>query len=146
MHDNESPNHAFTFLRTRFRTAPSTIIYDRACQLHTYCLNRDPAFFKNTTFFVDRFHWPNHKNCCQAYNINNFKKRDSLNTQVAEQRNSVLKPLQSFLCYVSEKNFHTFLRLYIWYNNNISLSQFTDHPQQYKQVFTTARRLIQQRC
>ena len=40
--------------------APSTVIYDFACSLHAYCLNRDPIFFKDTRFLVDRFHWGNH--------------------------------------------------------------------------------------
>lgn len=41
--------------------APKVVIYDNACNLHDYALNRDPGFFKNTKFFVDRFHWFNHK-------------------------------------------------------------------------------------
>ena len=39
-------------------------MYDNSCNLHDYCLNRDPGFFKNTKFFVDRFHWVNHKGLC----------------------------------------------------------------------------------
>ena len=40
--------------------APDCIIYDNSCNLQSYCLNRDPGFFKNTMFLVDRFHWKNH--------------------------------------------------------------------------------------
>lgn len=40
--------------------APETVIYDNACNLHNYALNRDPVFFKDTHFLVDRFHWDNH--------------------------------------------------------------------------------------
>lgn len=82
---NESPNTAFTILYTRFKkgtefrkcmpfictyhfylqihtsyTAPDIVIYDNACNLHSYCLNREPKFFEKTWFLVDRFHWPNH--------------------------------------------------------------------------------------
>lgn len=75
----ESPNVPFTIFRTRFHTgkdrsaisfdlrshfhsaAPQYIVYDNACGLHTYCLNRDPHFFKMTKILVDRFHWSNHK-------------------------------------------------------------------------------------
>ena len=39
--------------------APSVVIYDNACNLHSYCLNREPAFFKQSWMVVDRFHWPN---------------------------------------------------------------------------------------
>ncbi|XP_046862591.1 uncharacterized protein LOC124456100 isoform X2 [Xenia sp. Carnegie-2017] len=38
---------------------PELVIYDNACRLHEYCLNRDPAFFKKTKFVV-KFHWKNH--------------------------------------------------------------------------------------
>ena len=48
---------------TRFAfsfSGPKIIIYDNCCALHAYCLNRDPLFFKHTTFLIDRFHWRNH--------------------------------------------------------------------------------------
>ncbi|KAI8516532.1 hypothetical protein Bbelb_051130 [Branchiostoma belcheri] len=38
-----------------------TVIYDNSCNLHTYCLNRDPLLFKHTWFLMDRLHWKNHK-------------------------------------------------------------------------------------
>jgi hypothetical protein len=44
-----------------FILAPKIIVYDNACNLHSYCLNRDPLFFKETKFLVDRFHWKNHR-------------------------------------------------------------------------------------
>ena len=78
----ESPNVPFTLFKTRFSKgahiikhdtcvnlcmvydlfslAPSLVIYDNACSLHTYCLLRDPHRFKYTRFLVDRFHWSNH--------------------------------------------------------------------------------------
>jgi hypothetical protein len=43
-----------------FRLAPSVIVYDNACNLHTYSLNRDPIYFKHTRFLVDRLHWRDH--------------------------------------------------------------------------------------
>ena len=46
---------------SNFLTAPQVVIYDNACNLHNYCLNRDPGFFASTKFCVDRFHWVNHK-------------------------------------------------------------------------------------
>ena len=36
--------------------APQELFYDNACQLHEYCLNREPAFFMNTRFWHDLFH------------------------------------------------------------------------------------------
>ena len=43
-----------------FLLAPSVIVYDNACNLHTYCLNRHPTYFRNTRFLVDRLHWRDH--------------------------------------------------------------------------------------
>ena len=39
---------------------PAQVIYDNGCNLHNYCLNREPNFFKKTRFYVDKFHWRNH--------------------------------------------------------------------------------------
>ena len=33
--------------------APSIVVYDNACNLHQFCLNREPDFFKETRFLVD---------------------------------------------------------------------------------------------
>ena len=54
-----------------FFSAPKVIIYDNACSLHQYCLNRDPEFFKNTEFYIDRLHWDNHVG--NVYNPNRIK-------------------------------------------------------------------------
>ena len=48
-------NLSFLFL------ASEAIIYNKSCQLHKYCLDRDPTIFKERTFVVERFHWENHK-------------------------------------------------------------------------------------
>lgn len=45
MESNESPNVPFTIMRSRFKKAPKHVIYDNACKLQDYCLNRDPCFF-----------------------------------------------------------------------------------------------------
>ena len=39
---------------------PRIIVYDNACNLHSYSLNRDPVFFKNSQFLVDWLHWHDH--------------------------------------------------------------------------------------
>ena len=40
--------------------APKVVIYDHACGLDTYVRNRDPGFFKDTIFLVDRLHYKGH--------------------------------------------------------------------------------------
>ena len=39
---------------------PRLIVYDNSCNLHSYCLNQDPVFFKNSQFLVDQLHWQDH--------------------------------------------------------------------------------------
>ena len=56
MQSCESPSHPFNIFRQRFHAAPQVIVYDNACKLHQYCLNRGPQFFAKTLYVVDRFH------------------------------------------------------------------------------------------
>lgn len=44
-----------------FILASDVVIYDFACGLHNYCLNREAKFFQKTKFLIDRYHQPNHK-------------------------------------------------------------------------------------
>ncbi len=50
----ESPRTVFDTLMRRWPAAPTRLIYDNCCRLHIFCLNREPAFFQKTQFFVDR--------------------------------------------------------------------------------------------
>ncbi|CAB4029387.1 Hypothetical predicted protein [Paramuricea clavata] len=121
MRDHESPNIPFTILRTRFPKAPELVIYDNSCRLHEYCLNRDPAFFKNTKFVVDKFHWKNHSGCCEGYNMKLYPTLTVHNSQAAEQCNSAIKPLASMVSYMEYQNFLLFSKLYIWYRNMLRI-------------------------
>lgn len=114
---NESPNISFTLLLTRFKKAPSTVIYDNSCKLHTYCLNRYSDFFRGTWFLVDRLHWFNHRGCNDGYNINEYAQFSSLNSQAAEQCNSSLGKLKSMLSYMTNKIFHLHCKFYLWVLN-----------------------------
>ena len=51
--------------------APEVVIYDNACNLHQYCLNRDPVFFANTLMVVDGLHWDNHTGNIMVNGIKN---------------------------------------------------------------------------
>ncbi|GAQ86505.1 hypothetical protein KFL_002930020 [Klebsormidium nitens] len=55
----ESPRDPFTVLYTRLHRhhLPRYLIYDNACKLHAYCMRREPAFFADVRFLVDRFHF-----------------------------------------------------------------------------------------
>ena len=118
MTSHESPRHPFNIFRTRFNKAPRNIIYDNACQLHTYCLNREPEFFKNTVFHVDRFHWKCHVGCSEGYCLDQYKACQDvqqINSQINEQANSGLRRISPQLSYMTPINFmfHTGLFLAI---------------------------------
>ncbi|XP_065052628.1 uncharacterized protein LOC135681910 isoform X2 [Rhopilema esculentum] len=105
MEHQESPNIPYTVIRTRFPSAPDAIIYDNCCNLHQYCLNRDPSYFRTCKFLVDRFHWKNHTGCAESYDVSRYPRFEGINTQINEQRNSTLKVLKSQLSYMNKKNF-----------------------------------------
>jgi hypothetical protein len=52
----ESPRDAFAVLYTRKdrEDLPKYVVYDNACQLRNYCMRREPGFFADVTFVVDR--------------------------------------------------------------------------------------------
>ncbi|XP_066271346.1 uncharacterized protein [Branchiostoma lanceolatum] len=108
MLEPESPKYPFRILKSRFSTAPSVIIYDNACQLHSYCLNRDPGFFQNSRFFVDRLHFKNHKGCSKGYCLDMYKASFdilTINSQINEQANSGLRRIEGQLSYMNPRNF-----------------------------------------
>ena len=121
MENAESPNIPFTILKTRFESAPKVVIYDNACNLHAYCLNRDPCFFKATWFLVDRFHWVNHSGCHSGYNLDSYLQFSKINSQVAEQRNSTLKRLKSMLSYMNHEHFINHVKLFMWFRSMLSI-------------------------
>jgi hypothetical protein len=122
MENFESPRMPFEILSTRFTpdSMPEVVIYDNACKLHNYCLKREPAMFREVRFFVDRFHWANHRACSIGYCINLYsgdKVLPSVNTQVAEQLNSCMKKLRKSLSFMSFKKFMCHLQLFLYLYN-----------------------------
>ena len=112
MTSHESPRHPFSIFKTRFKTAPRC----NACQLHKYCLNREPLFFKNTVFYVDRFHWNCHIGCSSGYCLDKYRTNldiASINSQINEQANAGLKKLQAQLSYMSPSNFMFHVKLFL---------------------------------
>jgi hypothetical protein len=53
----ESPRDPFTVPYTRLdrRNLPRYMFYDNACKLQSYCMKREPAFFADVRFLVDRY-------------------------------------------------------------------------------------------
>ena len=119
----------------RFKKPPRTIVYDNACKLHTYCLNREPYLYRDTQFFVDRFHWKGHVGCSKGYCLDSYKSQNirSLNSQVNEQANSGLQRIKGHIAYMSQLNFIFTVSLFLsvtnmYKINKISLSSLSIQP------------------
>eukprot|EP00112_Aurelia_sp_Birch-Aquarium-sp1_P017171 Seg3960.3 transcript_id=Seg3960.3/GoldUCD/mRNA.D3Y31 product="hypothetical protein" protein_id=Seg3960.3/GoldUCD/D3Y31 len=114
---NESPDVPFTVLFTRFIIGPDVVIYDNACNLHDYCLNRSPQFFMETKFLVDRLHWRNHTGCSGGYNMATYPDYKHINSQINEQMNSCLKRIKPSLSYMRHDHFVDHTKLFLAYRN-----------------------------
>ena len=107
MRTPESPRIPFDILMRRFDKMPRIIIYDNACQLHTYVLKREPARFKGTMFLVDRLHFSNHVACSLGYCMETYSSNEEikeLNSQVCEQANSDLRHLATQIAHMTPDN------------------------------------------
>ena len=115
MRSCESPRIPFQIFTSRFQTPPRNIIYDNACKLHIYCLNREPALYKETRFYVDRFHWRGRIGCSQGYCLDMYHSMDitALNSQVNEQANAGLQRIRGQLAYMTPSNFILTLCLFL---------------------------------
>ncbi|XP_066285252.1 uncharacterized protein [Branchiostoma lanceolatum] len=119
---HESPRHPFEILIGRFNRAPRVIVYDNACRLHQYCLNREPAFFMNTLFCVDRLHWINHTGCSDGYCMDSYGQHGTIdvqqiNSQINEQANSGLKRIKAQLAYMTQSKFMFNAALFLAFKN-----------------------------
>ena len=94
MKGNESRNDVFSALFCFFVVAPLYLIYDYACELGKYCKKREPFFFRDTIFLVDKFHSKGHKDCGTASSVDPHLKVNSyisnVNTIAAEISNASL--------------------------------------------------------
>ena len=119
MRSCESPKHPFSIFLQRFQKAPQVIVYDNACKLHQYCLNREPHFFRSTLFAVDRFHWQGHVGCSAGYCLNGYKQMaiKDINSQVNEQANAGLQRIRGQLAYNTPENFMFTLKHFLSLKN-----------------------------
>lgn len=115
--DAEGRDEAFSFLYQYFKVMPRLIVYDFACALHEFALNRCPYLFSNTTFAVDRFHWCNHKSCAISYSLNTYARYSHINSQAVEQINSVLQKIKPCVAQMTQENFMFYVRLFIGEKN-----------------------------
>ena len=106
--------------------APKLIVYDNACNLHRYCLNRVGTFFQNTNlkFIVDPFHMGNHVTCSRGYRLDSLPARDvsacvnAIRTPAAEFANRHLRKLDGSVNTMTQARFMTTVRYHLHRLNN----------------------------
>lgn len=131
----EGRNEAFSFLYSYFKRAPRFVVYDFACALSEYCLNRAPQFFKDTTFLIDRFHIGNHSACGLGFALQPYDQHPALagiNTQVAEQAHSALQKIKPIVTQMKQQSYMQAMRLYLHHRNvgkNAGLAVVRQHVQ-----------------
>jgi len=109
----EGRDELFSFMIKYLPVAPLVVVYDHACGLHEYCLNRCPGYFKYTRFLVDRLHWFNHIACALSYWIGIYKDLDGVNSVIAEQSNSALARIERTITRTTQGPFVVLIRMFM---------------------------------
>ena len=103
---------------------PSYVVYDNACHLLMYCMQREPSWFWACRFVVDRFHEPNHvQSCSSSIHTSSYTSGPlyRANTQAVEQVNKVLRArLETRLRFMNLDHAVVFLRLFLALFNSSS--------------------------
>lgn len=105
------------FLVRHWGKAPSWIFYDDACHAYTSALLREPDFFMESRFCVDRFHWNDHKACSDAFNPSMYEHMAQANTSVAEQFHAKLQKIRGQTASMRLGNFMEYVRHFSYVNN-----------------------------
>ncbi|KAL3872253.1 hypothetical protein ACJMK2_040188 [Sinanodonta woodiana] len=92
--------------------APEEIFYDFSCQLEEYCLNREPGFWKNTSFFHDTFHGFSHK-CPPVYKSSRLMLLKKINTEICEQTNAFLQHIKYSARAMGMAKFNHYLQFFM---------------------------------
>ncbi|KAK9917089.1 hypothetical protein WJX75_000796 [Coccomyxa subellipsoidea] len=128
MVNKEGPATAFELFLTRLQAGPKMVVYDNACNLHRYALRRAPKFFADTAFRIDRLHIYNHHGCSSGYNLAKYPQDmqlvdgmplRKLNTQVAEQCNSILDRVRTQVAYMLHDNGMDYLKYFLACSNEV---------------------------
>ena len=118
----EGRNDMFSALYCHWPSAPRVVCYDNACQLMHYATIREPVYFKNTTFVIDRLHQKNHYACSEAFGLRPFmeggaKEFFQFNDSAAETGNALLKRIRTSCLYMGKTRFMLFVRLFLEVQN-----------------------------
>jgi len=113
----EGRNDAFSAIFTRWKKAPSFVIYDFACALAPYCMLREPDFFKDTKFLIDDFHANGHTRCSNACRVEPYRKHDprirKVDSSAAECGNGALTRIEVSVSYMSQRHAVVYMGTFI---------------------------------
>ncbi|GAA94394.1 hypothetical protein E5Q_01045, partial [Mixia osmundae IAM 14324] len=114
---SEGRNDIFTALYCFFRRAPRVVVYDFACALGPYCMQREPDYFKKTLFLIDELHAKSHTKCTSNAFVSKYmahhKEVRHINTSAAEVANACLKRIRTSVSYSNERNAIALARIFV---------------------------------
>ena len=119
----EGRKDPFSSLFKYLPKAPTDIFYDFACQLHEYCLNREPQYFLNTRFWHDLFHGITHK-CGKCFKSSRICGMVGINSEICEQFNSYLQCGKYTGSHLSQSHFMCFVQFFIYQWNCEKTAKF----------------------
>jgi hypothetical protein len=113
----EGRNDVFSAMVTRWPTPPKRVIYDFACALGPYCMIREPDFFADTIFVIDKFHASDHTKCSPACFVSTYAPLDPrmayLNSSAAECGNGGLGRIRKSVSYMSQDRAIQYTKVFI---------------------------------
>ena len=142
MTEAESPRMFFKFYNNRVidLNRCKGFVYDFACGLHRYTLNREPTQYEDKLFLVDGSHWTStakfkkktnkqagHLGCSNGYNFNAYKPYgdaiSASNSQGREQTHSVLDKLSKSLRQRNYFNWFRYMKAFFAIRNLMSMNK-----------------------
>ena len=117
----ESPRTLYELLATRFPTPLAVVIYDNACNVCAYAMNRVPAHFRFTQWLSDGMHYKAHKNCAPTFDSCRHGKLFDGASVVYEQKNRDLARLKKN---VPHMLYVTFAALLLWTVSRLNFNEF----------------------
>lgn len=123
MLSGESPEMLFDIIMTRFEEDYNpNIIYDASCKLKEFGLNRELRRFMNIQIMTDRFHECNHTACSDSFKSSIYDCNQKINSEAAEQTNSVLRRVGNSTTYMNPQLFMKTISYFMGYQNIIAKS------------------------
>ncbi|EJD40567.1 hypothetical protein AURDEDRAFT_69942, partial [Auricularia subglabra TFB-10046 SS5] len=116
----EGRNDVFSAFYTHWPRPPRAIIYDFACALAPYCMIREPIYYGDTLFLIDKFHSQDHTRCSPACFLSGYtdwsQKLRSVNSSAGECGNAGIAKIRKALSYMSQRHaiILTHIFLAIW--------------------------------